>query len=117
MTVHVIEDYRNFGPKAKELYNEILGEMEGALFLLADSIGKTDIEPEDWSRKLFKRPSDAALFIEDLRNESEFYRIVDKIYNPIFCQWGIDHFNSLEELAELLVTGDEEFSRFINDEG
>ncbi|VWB36917.1 hypothetical protein BLA13014_01503 [Burkholderia aenigmatica] len=117
MAIHVIEDYRNFGSKAKELYREIEGEMEGALFLLAESIIKTDIEPENWSRKLFKNPSDAVLFIEDLRDESDCYRIVDKIYNPFFYQWCICHFNSLEELAELLVTYDEEFSQFIDEHG
>ena len=114
MVVQAIENYENFGPSNPDCFDEIQCEMDAALFLIAGSARQ--IDSKGWSKQIFKHQSDAVLFIKDLVAASCHFRITDKIYNPFIFSWDFNHFNSLLDLARLLLDEDEELSQLMRDD-
>ncbi|VWC75780.1 hypothetical protein [Burkholderia lata] len=120
MVAHVIDNYRKFGPIAKEIYAEQIDgfddAMDGVLHVISESIYKCNLDLKGWSKKIFRYPEDAALFIKDLVNNSDHFRIQDRIYYALSIWGSLHHFNSSRDLAELLLMEDEELSLLMADD-
>ena len=120
MVAHVIDNYRKFGPVAKAIYTDQIDAfddaMDGVLHVISESIHKYNLDLTGWSKKIFRHPEDAVLFIKDLANSSDHFRIQDRIYYAFSLWGGLHHFNSSRDLAELLLMEDDELSRLMKED-
>ena len=120
MVAHVIDNYRRFGPIAKAIYADQIDAfddaMDGVLHVISESIHKCNLDLKGWSKKIFRYPEDAVLFIKDLANSSGHFRIQDRIYYAFSIWGGLNHFNSSRDLAELLLMEDDELSQLMKDD-